>query len=782
MESSNQPVRNQVALPDPQCYYSADENKQLFTMDQAHELESIGFLEYWRVVRKYRWIIITTVLVVFILTAIATWHTTPIYQATTRIQIDPDQSDILPFKQTEGPGATYALSQEYLQTQFKVLVSRTLARRVINTLKLDQNGEFTQDLSAVTTFSFSKLWKSSEDAAKNSEASSNEDENLKRIVDMFLENLSASPIRSTRLVDVSFTGRDPKLAADVANTVANEYIQMNFETSYKANVAASNFLAKQLIDLKARVEKSQEELVQFSQQHNIYPLGEKENVIIQKLSDLNTALTAAETDRMQKEAFWDEVREAQQVRYPETLRNPLIQELEANLAALRQQQAKLQASFKSGWPELDQLTGQIGEAEKQLALQWEKASQSVESEYRAALRRENLIRKSLTAQKEESNLYNQNSIHYNILKRQVDADKQLYEGLLQRMNEAGVSAGLNSSNIHAIDTAEIPMIPYRPNPLLNLSLALALGTMMGVGLAFFVEYIDRSLRTPDDVSRYLKLPSLGVIPMHTSPLSASERKLLASGITSDAKPEFLKKSVELIAYYDAGSVITEAYRNLRTSILLSAHNGRPPKFLLITSSQKGEGKTTTAINVSITLAQTGGKVMLLDCDMRNPSVHKALNLQNDAGMSTFLSGNADLSSLIHASAIPNLSVITSGRIPPNPAELVGSPRMKDGLSFLGSMVDYVVIDTPPVLSVTDARIMGTMVDGVILVVKGGSTPRDAVRHTKRLLEGINVRIIGALLNRVDIHSENYSKYYYYYGYGRSKHRNLRTHWWNSQKS
>jgi polysaccharide biosynthesis transport protein len=782
MELSNKPVRNQVALPGPQCYYRGGETEQLITMDLAHEDESIGFLDYWRVIKKYRWIIITTVLVTFALAVIATWRTIPIYQATTRIQIDPDQSDILPFKQTEGPGAVYALSQEYLQTQFKILVSRTLARRVIKTLKLERNQEFMQASPFVATFSFSKLWKSSGVAASDSEASSNEDQYLKRVVDMFLENLSASPIRNSRLVDVSFTARDPKLAADVANTVADEYVQMNFETGYKANVAASDFLAKQLVGLKARVEKSQEELVQFSQQHNIYPLGEKENVIIQTLSDLNTALTAAETDRMQKEALWDEVREARQGEFPEILRNQLIQELETNLATLKQQQAKLHASFKPGWPELDQLNGQIEEAEKQIAAHWERALRSVESEYRAAVRRENLIGKSLTAQKQESNLYSQNSIHYNILKRQVDADKQLYEGLLQRMNEAGVSAGLNSSNIHAIDAAEVPMIPYRPNPLLNLSLALVLGTMMGVGLAFFAEYIDRSLRTPDDINRYLKLPSLGIIPMYTSPSLASEHKLLAPRTTSDAKPDFFKKSVELIAYHDAGSVITEAYRNLRTSILLSAHNGRPPKFLLITSSQKGEGKTTTAINVAITLAQTGGTVMLLDCDMRNPCVHKALNLQNDAGMSTFLSGNADLSSLIQASSIPNLSVITSGCIPPNPAELVGSPRMKEGLSFLGSLVNYVVIDTPPVLSVTDARIMGTVVDGVILVVKGGSTPRDAVRHTKRLLEGINVRIIGALLNSVDIHSENYSKYYYYYGYGRSKQQNTRPHWWNSQKS
>jgi capsular exopolysaccharide synthesis family protein len=239
----------------------------------------------------------------------------------------------------------------------------------------------------------------------------------------------------------------------------------------------------------------------------------------------------------------------------------------------------------------------------------------------------------------------------------------------------------------------------------------------------------------------------------------------------------------LIAHHDARAVITEAYRNLRTSILLSARNGRPPKYLLITSSEKGEGKTTTAINVAITLAQTGGTVMLLDCDMRNPCIHRALNLKNDAGMSTFLSGNAELSSVIQASSIRNLSVITSGPIPPNPAELVGSPRMKESLSFLGSSVNYVVIDTPPVLSVADARILGTVADGVILVVKSGSTPRNAVLHTRLLLEGINVRIIGILLNKVDITAGHYPRYYYYYrGYGTGKQSSARTYWWSSQRS
>jgi capsular exopolysaccharide synthesis family protein len=643
-------------------------------------------------------------------------------------------------------------------------------------LKLEQNPEFVQPTTSKAIGRLSKLWIRQTTETAETETPSNEDQNLNRVVDTFLENLTASPIRNSRLVDVSFISRDPRLAADIANALADEYIQMSFETGYNANIASSNFLSKQLIGLKARVEKSQEALVRFSQKHNIYELSEKENVIIQKLSDLNTAVTAAETDRMKKEALWDEVRAVRPREFPEILRNPLIKELETNLATLRQQQAKLQASFKEGWPQLDQLNSQVEEAERQLKVQWENAVRSAEGEYRAAARQELLLRKALNYQKQESDLYNQNSIQYNILKRQAEADKQLYEGMLQSMNEAGVSTSLQSNNIHVLDVAEVPEKPHRPKPLLNLSLAFVLGSMIGIGLSFFVEHLDRSIQTLDDIDRYLKLPSLGIIPRHTTPSLAANRKLLASQNVSAQKSVVSRKSVEWIVCHDVGSTITEAYRNLRTSILLSAHNGHPPKSLLVTSSQRGEGKTTTAINMAITLAQTGAKVMLLDCDMRDPDVHKALNLKNEAGMSTFLSGNADLSSLIQASSIPNMFVVPSGPIPPDPAELVGSPRMQEGLLFLRSFVHYVVIDAPPVLAVADARILGTVVDGVVVVVKAGTTAKDAIRHTKLLLEEINSRIIGILLNNVDVHSASYSRYSDYYGYGKNTQENSRKSW------
>jgi len=297
-------------------------------------------------------------------------------------------------------------------------------------------------------------------------------------------------------------------------------------------------------------------------------------------------------------------------------------------------------------------------------------------------------------------------------------------------------------------------------------LALVIGLMGGVGLAFFVEYLDGSIKTPDDVDRYIKLPFLGIIPSAASFKLSLHRKRLAAARSNASNGNTSVNKIELVSYYDAQSLISEAYHNLRTSISLSSGTGRPPKALLVTSSQPEEGKTTTALNLAITLAQTGGKVILLDCDMRNPRVHRALGLDNESGMSSILSGNSYCSSLIQETEIPNLFVIPAGPVPPNPAVLAGSPRLKQSLALLDQYFDHIVLDSPPVLSVADPRLLATAVDGVVLVVKGGETPKEAVERTSRLLQEMHAHMIGVLLNNVDIRSADYyyRSRYYCYGY------------------
>jgi capsular exopolysaccharide synthesis family protein len=739
------------------------------------EADQVNLLDYWRVLVKRRWTILAFTFAVVVITAIATWKAHPIYRATIKIQIDPEQQNVLPFKDSQEIGSTYAQSQEYLQTQFKILESKTLAERVIRVLNLDTNQSLMQGPTSSEkskTMGWIRDIFGLNDKDKNETAmnpATAEERKFAGLLNIFKSNLSTSPIRNSRLVDVSFNARDPHLAADVANALADQYIRMNFETKYQSASLAARFMNEQITDLKAKVEKSEESLVRFSREHDIYEISDKENVILQKLSDLNKALTAAQADRIQKESVWKIIQQAGPGNFPDVLRNDLIKELEKGLATLKMQQSKLAASFRPGWPELDRVTEQMAEAETQLALERKKAIRNVETEYHTSIQREKLLSEALVAQKAEANNFNQNSIQYNILKRQVDTEKQLYDGLLQRMKEAGVSAGLQSNNIHIVDPARPQRNPYSPNKPLNLSLALAIGLVLGVCFAFGVEYLDNSIKTPDDIDRFIKLPALGVIPSLASlaPSSNHHKQLLSATEGKIPKGIISSKAVELISYQDTKSVMSEAYRNLRTSILLSSGSGHPPKSLVVTSSQPGEGKTTTTVNLAIILAQTGGKVILLDCDMRNPRTHRVLNLENVGGMSAFLSGNSDMSSLIQQTDIPNLFAITAGRVPPNPAELLSSTRMKQGLLLLGEYFDHILIDTPPVLSVTDARILGTMADGVVLVIKGGATPKEAVRRTKRLLQEVHAHLIGTLLNNVDVHSADYYYYAkYYYGYGR----------------
>jgi polysaccharide biosynthesis transport protein len=764
-------IRAQDSAKYPAQYYPAPETPVY--LHESEEDDSINLLDYWRVVVKRRWTILTAVAAVLTIATISTWKATPIYRSTIKIQIDPEQTNVLPFKDTIEPTASYAQSQDYLQTQFKVLESKTLAARVIMALDLEHNKSFvgaSKPEAKSKTLEWVRSWfGSGEKEDVETDPAALQERKLDNLVRIFSASLSASPIRSSRLVDVSFESRDPKLAAQVVNRLAEEYKDLNFDTKFSATTEASDWLGDKMADLRAKVEKSEEDLVRFSQKNDIYEISDKENVILQKLADLNTALTAAQADRIQRESVWNIIHQAGPDTFPEVLRNELIKGLEANLAALKVQQAKLESSFKPGWPELDQVKGQVTESEAQLATERQKAIRNVETEYRTALQREKLLSQALADQKTQANAFNQNSIQYNIIKRQVETDKQLYDGLLQRMKEAGVAAGLKSNNIHVVDPARPSQSPYRPNKSMNLSVGLAIGLLLGLGLAFFFEHLDSSVKTPDDVDRFIKLPSLGVIPSAASLMQSGRRKLTAvSSAGSVSKEAANDNSVELITYQDTKSLISEAYRNLRTSILLSSGSGHPPKTLLVTSSQAGEGKTTTAINIAITLSQTGGKVVLLDCDMRNPRVHRIMGLENNAGMSTYLSGNSDLSTLIQQSSIPNLFVVSAGRIPPNPAELLGSSRMKQGLALLDEYFEHIVIDTPPVLSVTDARILGAMVDGVVLVIKGGETPKEAVQRTKRLLQEVHAHVIGTLLNNVDVRSADYYYYskYYYYGYGK----------------
>ncbi len=743
-----------------------------YTVHQEEE-EALPLLEYWRVLRKRRWTVLSVLLLVVVTVMIGTLKQRPVYRAKVVLQIDRESQNILSFKDFIAEVSPY--DDSYLETAYKVLQSRTLARRVIDKLHLDQVSEFTEPpggLGSLLSFGRSNQQPAPEEARL--------DPKYKSFIDSFLVRLSVQPVRRSRLVEISFDSYDPVLASRVVNTLASNYIDQNLEVKWEATQRASEWLSQQLVGLKAKLEKSEEDLQRYAKEHSILFIDEKQSMSAQKLKQLEEEYTRAEAERIQKESVYNQVKGGDLSSVPGVLENRIYQELTVKLAELRREYSELSATFTPEYPKVKRLKNQIDELERSLQKERGSYARKVTDDYQAGVSRVRLLKEAVGKQTRDFNDIAEKSIQYSILKREVDTNKQLYEGLLQRLKEAGVSAGLKASNVRVVDQAEVPRGPAKPRKMLNLALALVFGLGLGIGMAFFQEYLDNTLKTPDDVQRFLRLPALGVIPAANANgqgklpygygygYGYGSRKNLPKPATTGK--EASKLHVELIGT-DGNAPLAEAYRSLRTSVLLST-SGRPPRVILITSGQPGEGKSTTAVNLAMALVQLGGRVLVVDSDMRRPRVATLLMLKaGSAGLSTYLTGQCTLDEAVVATKIPNLHAIPCGPVPPNPAELLSSDPMRQLLEQAPQKFDYVVLDSPPVLHVSDARILAAQVEAVILVAHGGETPRELVNHAKMHLLQVNANVIGVALNNVDFRSVGYDYYYRYYrgyrygGYG-----------------
>jgi len=715
------------------------------------EEREVNLRDYWKVIRKRRWTIIAFFLIVLMSTAIMTFTMRPIFRGTTTIQINKENPQIVDFKEIF---AVNTMDLDYYQTQYKILESRSLARRVVQSLKLPEHPEFLPEPPSPFSKGLSNIYNSLfglfPSFAKNSlsEKDPSETEMETRLINNFLNKLKIEPVRNSRLVKIHFDSYYPELSRQVSDHLASNYIQQNLENRFVATEQAKAWLTQQLDDLKAKVELADEALQAFGLKHDIVSLEEKENVTMQRLTELNEALIEAESGRMAKEALYRQTKNQNVDAFPSILENKLIMDLKQAYIQLEAQYMKLSETFKPGYPEMVRLKNQMDTIEKQLYREINKIIHSIKNDYESSLRRESLIRKAFDQQKARVMEMKDKAIQYNILKREADTNRELYKGLLQRMKEAGVSAGITASNIQVVDQAENPIKPYRPNKRLNLMLAAVVGLFLGVGIAFFFEYLDNTVKTSEDVEQLIHLPSFGMVPE----ISSERRKRLEKGASYP---------VELITHGHPKSMLSEAYRNIRTSILLS-FSERPPKKILLTSPNPAEGKTTTVINTAIALAQTGVRVIVVDTDMRNPRVHKVFGEENEVGLSNFLSGNAELESILKKTGIPNLLYVPSGPIPPNPSELIGSNLFKTMLKFLEGRFDHIVLDSPPVLGFADSVILSTFVDGIIIVVAGGKTPRETLERAKGVLQQVSAKILGVVINRVDIRRSDYGYYYYRY--------------------
>ncbi|HJT00359.1 MAG TPA: polysaccharide biosynthesis tyrosine autokinase [Terriglobales bacterium] len=699
--------------------------------------DDISLATYWNVLLKRRWTVVTATLVLTTLAVIASYRMTPIYRATARVEVEADTpliqslSDL--YQKAEADDA-------FLQTQIQVLKSDNLAWRTIQELRLAENPAFLrQPLTPAADRERRKLG----------------------LIDAFRVRVNVQLVPRTRMLLVGFESSDPRLAAEVASALVNNYVDYNFREKYDATRQASGWMEQQLDELKAKVEKSQQALVGYERQNQIVNTSDKQNVLEQMLSDVSRDLTNAESERIQKESLYRQVL-ANRAQVAALAHSELLQKLEEKAADLRGQYTEVTAQYGPKFPRAVRLQQQLGEYQSQITREQNRVIERVRTDYNAAVSRESLATQAFARQKEELGRLNQLLVQHNILQREFESNQQLYQSLLQRLKDATVSAGLRSTNIHVVDNALPPTTPIRPRRPLNIALGLLGGLVLGVICAFAQEGLDRSIHSADQVESLLLAPALAVIPLDRSSRPAA-RGLMSR--LQKRRPARRQSEVALTVVHRPKSVLAESYRALRTAVLLSSAPAAP-KTLLVTSAHMGEGKSVTALNLAQAMAQRKGPVLIMDCDLRKGSVARVLDLNVEKGVSSVLTGTDVLDeALQQCPEQANLWVLPCGPVPPNPAELLGSDSMAELWKQLRSRYEHIIIDSPPVLLVTDATILSNLADGVILVAESGKTPRAALLRTRRILDDAGARILGVALNKLDQRHSGYYDYgYYRYGY------------------
>ena len=708
--------------------------------------------DYLLILRKHQWLILSFMLSVVTIVAIATFRMQPVYVATARVEIDRENSNILPFQGMD----SYDLqidTDNYIETQAKILTSETLALETIRN----------SGLSALPQYSSPNG--PSEAVATGTLA------NQRRPPELggFLASLSVKRVPNSRLMDVSFESTDPQLAAHIVNAHIDTYVQQNFQSKFESTTRATTWLRGQLDELKIRMQKSEDARIAYERQNQIWTLDDKQNITSQRFADANRELTAAQTERVKRQAILEFAKSGNIDAVPQIQSDAALAEFQKRLTDTTTQYREALEQFGPNFPRVQHLQSQIKDIQDNIQTEKQNIIDTLDSEYRQAVAREMMLGKELDIQKQDVNAMASKMVEYNILKREAEANKVLYDGLLTKLREAGVSVGLHSSNIRIVDPAMIPSAPSRPAKARNVALAFVVGLVGGIGLALMREYMDNTVKTPDDIETLARLPSLAVVPQFdgTDGNGSGARQKLLPGFSSNGHG----KRMELVAQHLPKSQMSEAFRALRTSLLLSRAD-HPPQVILVTSALPREGKTTAAANLAVTLAQLGDKTIVVDADLRKPGVGRLLNMTggNYAGLSSYLAGASSLDLVIvpHPT-IPNLAAIPTGPLPPNPADLLSSHRVAEAIAELRKSFKFIVIDSPPVMAATDAVILSVQTDGVLLVVRSGETPKEAFTRTRDLLVSVKCNILGVVLNAVDAGAPDYYysyRYYpYSYGYG-----------------
>jgi len=720
--------------------------------------QGLDLVGCWRTIWKCRRAILTIFLAIFGIATIWTLQQKPTYQAKALLEIEREKPDIVT---AQDLFTLDSISDVYLETQYKILKSDALAEQVVDQLGLDHVAEFTPRKPW-----WSRWRKTGSKQVVPTATTERDSATYEATLVRFQRGLEIMPIRRSRLVAISFECWDPDLAARVVNTFVADYIAQSLQVRWDATQKASEWLSRQLTEVKENLKESENELQKYASKNQLLFFqsgsGSQESIVNERLRQLQEELTKMQAERYEKESLYHLIQSGDKASLPGVFENKLIQDLTFQLAELRKQASQLTTNLTPNHPKVKQIQNQINEVEAALSRERGHATERITHDYVAAMSREKAVRQDFEGQQRQANLNSGRLIQYNILKREVDTNKNLYDSLLQRLKETGGSATLKASNIRIVDPGKPPNRPIRPNVPLNLSLAMALGLGVSVGFVFLREMMDETVKSPEQVEHFLHLAPLAFVPTVNSGNGLRILRFHRSG-KSAAQPShnpvilYPKSSPAIDSHAAEQALLSEAFHNLCTSVRLS-DSGSPPRSILITSTRSGEGKTTVSINLAIALVELGQRVLLIDSDMRRPTIEKAFDLNGRSGLVSYLKGEKEWRAMVQPAGIEGLALLLCGPIPSNPVELLFSDRAKALVKEAVRAYDYVILDSPPLLSVADARILANFVEVAILVIKSGATPRPLIQRAESCLRDARAQMLGIVLNNFDSGDDPYRRY------------------------
>jgi capsular exopolysaccharide synthesis family protein len=723
-------VRNVPATRDPYGAYG-DVGAYMGGVSEAPDGFRFDLREYWRIFNKRKWVILSVLVAVVALGAVRTLMQTPLYTATVRLQIDRQAAEIV-----KGGGVipTRGNDWEFLKTQYELLKSRALAERVASTLKLGDEAAFFQPRGFSILGTVIGLFTSG--AASKPEDSTRKDRE-RAAAGIILGNRAVRPIPGSLIVDISYSDPVPYRAQRIATALANAFIASNLDKRFQANAYAKTFLEDQLTQLKLRLQESEKTLLEFAQKEQIVAVNEKSSIAENNLAAANVTLGQLVAERIKNEQLWKQVSKANVINMPQLLTNKVVEGLRDQRNALVTEYQEKLETFKPSYPAMVQISNKIKEIDRQLSAEVRTIKDSLKARYKASKSQETEMEKQIETLRTEALDLQQRSIQYNILKREVDTNRQLYDGLLQRHKEVSIAGGVGSNNVFVVDKAQQPGAPSSPRLTRALLLSFAFGLGAGLAAAYVLEHFDDSMRTPEEVEQITGLTTLGVIP------KARNEQQVETEIA------------------DPRSAISEAYRSLCTALQFSSDSGLP-KTLLVTSAGPGEGKSSTSMAIARHFATMGLKVLLVDADLRNASLHKKLSCDNTVGLSNYLTGYCTPPQAIQETGVPNLALMSSGPLPPNAADLLGNARLLSLLSVGLQVFDLIVVDGPPVMGLADAPLMSNVTAATVFVVGAGQPRSNQVRGALKRLQMGRAPVVGAVLTKFDSKAAGYG---YGYGYG-----------------